>query len=204
MLLEWWNDIVQWFASSQGRTITTSVILPFVAILAAGLFAGLITRGAIKRFVARQDREAKASAVAALIAAGRKAAVWSSLTAQEQSHVEHQLSESEVRIRLLPVAGSSLAADWAAHHIASMKRNSAAYSFQAEQSLVKLQDGLIEWQFKPSRARKLFAQDLAAWKYEAPRPEDDLIDKQNQWAASQQQAETPRAEETAAFATSKA
>ncbi|MGX5680051.1 hypothetical protein [Schumannella luteola] len=194
MVLEWWNDIVQWFASTQGRAITTSVILPFVAILAAGLFAGLITRGALKRFVAHQDREAKASAVAALIASGRKAAVWNSLSAQEKSHIEHQTSEAEVRIRLLPVSGSTLAADWAAHHIASMKRNSVAYSFQAEQSLAEMQDGLVEWQFKPSRAKKLFSQDLAAWKYETAKPEDELIDKQNAWAAQQ---------ETAVFETSK-
>lgn len=196
MMLEWWNDIVQWFTSTQGRAITTSAILPFIAILAAGLFAGLITRGAIKRLIVHQDREAKISAVAALLASGRKAAVWNSLSSQEQSHVEHQTSEAEVRIRLLPVAGSTLAADWAAHHIASMKKNSVAYSFQAEQTLSELQDGLVEWQFKPSRAKKLFAQDLAAWKYEAAQPEDELSAKQREWAASQQ--------ETAVFETSKA
>jgi hypothetical protein len=188
MVLEWWNDIVQWFASTEGRTITTSVILPFIAILAAGLFAGLITRSAMKRFVAHQDREAKASAVAALIAAGRKAAVWNTLSAQEKSHIEHQTSEAEVRVRLLPVSGSTLAADWAAHHIASMKRNSVAYSFQAEQTLGEMQDGLVEWQFKPSRARKLFAQDLAAWKIDSAQPEDELSAKQREWAAAQDTA----------------
>jgi hypothetical protein len=188
MLLEWWNDIVRWFGSDEGWTITTSAILPFVAILAAGVFAGLITRGAMKRFVAHQDRQAKAAAVAALIASGRKAAVWSTLSAQEKEHIEHQSSEAEVRVRLLPVTGSSQAADWAAHHIASMKRNSANYSFQAEQDLQDLQDGLIAWQLKPSRAKKLFAQDLAAWKYDASLPEDELSAKQREWAAQQETA----------------
>jgi hypothetical protein len=185
MLLEWWNDIVTWFSSDEGWAIVTAVILPFVAILAAGIIAGLITRSSLKRFIAHQDRLAKSAAVAALIASGRKAAEWSTLSAQEKEHVEHQASEAEVRVRLLPVSGSGLAADWAAHYLASMKRNSANYGFQAEQDLADLQAGLIGWQAKPSRAKKLFAQDLAAWKYNDAIPEDDLLVKQREWAAQQ-------------------
>jgi hypothetical protein len=185
MLLEWWNDIVTWFSSDEGWAIVTAVILPFVAILAAGIIAGLITRSSLKRFIAHQDRLAKSAAVAALIASGRKAAEWSTLSAQEKEHVEHQASEAEVRVRLLPVSGSGLAADWAAHYLASMKRNSANYGFQAEQDLADLQAGLIGWQAKPSRAKKLFAQDLAAWKYNDALPEDDLLVKQREWAAQQ-------------------
>jgi hypothetical protein len=185
MLLGWWNDIVTWFSSDEGWAIVTAVILPFVAILAAGIIAGLITRSSLKRFIAHQDRLAKSAAVAALIASGRKAAEWSTLSAQEKEHVERQASEAEVRVRLLPVAGSGLAADWAAHYLASMKRNSANYGFQAEQDLADLQAGLIGWQAKPSRAKKLFAQDLAAWKYNDAIPEDDLLVKQREWAAQQ-------------------
>ncbi len=185
MLLEWWNDIVTWFSSDEGWAIVTAVILPFVAILAAGIIAGLITRSSLKRFIAHQDRLAKSAAVAALIASGRKAAEWSTLSAQEKEHVEHQASEAEVRVRLLPVSGSGLAADWAAHYLASMKRNSANYGFQAEQDLADLQAGLIGWQAKPSRAKKLFAQDLAAWKYDETIPENELLVKQREWAAQQ-------------------
>lgn len=186
MLLEWWNAIVRWFNSDAGSTVTTGVILPFVAILAAGIIAGLIMRSSMKRFVAHQDRQAKASAVAALIASGRKAAVWNALSAQEKEHIEHQMSEAEVRVRLLPVSGASVAADWAAHHLAEMKRNSASYSYQAEQNLADLQNGLIAWQSKPGRAKKLFADDLAAWKYESAIGEDDLVAKQREWAAAQE------------------
>ncbi len=185
MLLEWWNDIVTWFSSDEGWAIVTAVILPFVAILAAGIIAGLITRSSLKRFIAHQDRLAKSAAVAALIASGRKAAEWSTLSAQEKEHVEHQASAAEVRLRLLPVSGSGLAADWAAHYLASMKRNSANYGFQAEQDLADLQAGLIGWQAKPSRAKKLFAQDLAAWKYDETIPENELLVKQREWAAQQ-------------------
>ncbi|MBU1588847.1 MAG: hypothetical protein KKH51_13005, partial [Actinobacteria bacterium] len=85
----------------------------------------------------------------------------------------------------------SLAADWAAHHLATMKTNSVNYSFQAEQDLSDLEDGLIAWHAKPSRARKLFAQDLAAWKYEsAAVPVDDLAAKQQAWTAKQADDQT--------------
>jgi hypothetical protein len=126
--------------------------------------------------------------VASLIAAGRRAANWSALSAQEKDHVDHQASEAEVRVRLLPVAGAGLAADWAAHQLATMKKNSASYSFQAEQDLQDFQDGLVAWQNKPGKARKLFAQDLAAWKYDAPAEEDHLLTKQREWAAQQASA----------------
>ncbi|MGV8973011.1 MAG: hypothetical protein ACOH10_11880, partial [Rhodoglobus sp.] len=65
---------------------------------------------------------------------------------------------------------------------------STNYSFQAEQDLSDFQDGLIAWQSKPARAKKLFAQDLAAWKYETaaiPSEEEQLASKQREWSASQ-------------------
>lgn len=188
MLLEWWNDIVAWFTSAEGRRVFTDAILPFIAILAAGVIAALIARSSVKRLITQQERRFKASAVETLIAAGRKAAVWHTLTAQEKEHVEHQTSEAEVRVRMLPSAGASLAADWAAHKLASMKRNSASYSFQAEQDLADYQDALIAWHARPSQAKKLFAQDLADWKYDGGAIEDELVVKQREW--SQQQTET--------------
>jgi len=186
MLLEWWNDIVAWFSSIEGRRVLTDAILPFAAILVAGLLAGLIARSSVKRLITQQERRYKSSAVETLIAAGRKAAEWHTLTAQEKEYVEHQIAEAEVRVRMLPSSGASLAADWSAHKLASMKRNSASYTFQAEQDLVEYQDGLIAWHAKPSQAKKLLAQDLAAWKYEGGAVEDDLLVKQREWAAAQQ------------------
>lgn len=186
MMQQWWSDIVRWFTSDTGQTFISGAILPFVAIVAGGIVAGLIMRASIRRLLAQQDREHQAAAVATLIAAARRAANWSGLSTPEKDHVDHQLSESEVRVRLLPIAGSELAADWAAHQLATMKRDSVSYSFQAEQDLTEFQDGLISWYSKPSRARKLFAQDLAAWKYEGAAPtEDELVVKQREWAAAQ-------------------
>lgn len=182
----WWNDIVRWFNSTTGQGVFTNAILPVLAILVAAIIATLVARGSIKRLLSQQESEQKASAIATLIASGRRAATWSTLSAAEKDHVDHQVSEAEVRVRLLPAAGSGLAADWAAHQLATMKTNSVNYSFQAGQDLSDLEDGLIAWHAKPSRARKLFAQDLAAWKYEAAAPPvDDLANKQQAWNAQQ-------------------
>lgn len=189
MLEAWWNDVVRWFNSSQGQEVLTNAVLPVLAILVGAIVATLIARGSIKRLLAQQDREQKASAIATLIASGRRAATWGTLSAAEKDHVDHQISEAEVRVRLLPAAGASLAADWASHQLATMKANSINYSFQAEQDLSDLEDGLIAWHAKPSRARKLFAQDLAAWKYEASAPPaDDLAAKQQAWQSAQNQS----------------
>lgn len=189
--MEWWNDIVEWFSSSAGRQLISSTILPFLAILLGGLLAGMIARGATRRLMQQHDRQHKAAAVASLIAAGRRAAKWANLTAQEKDHVDFQVSEAEVKIRLLPVAGADLAADWAAHQLAEIKRNSVHYSFQAEQDLQDFQNGMISWQLKPSRARKLFAQDLAAWRYDNATgngPDLELEHRQEQWVTGQERS----------------
>ena len=184
--MQWWNDIVDWFTSSDGREFISNTVLPFLAILLGGLIAGAIARAAIRGLMRQHDRQHKAAAVASLIAAGRRAARWSSLTAQEKEHVDYQVAEAEVRVRMLPVAGADLAAEWSAHQLIEMKRNSANFSFQAEQDLQDYQNGLIAWQTKPSRARKLFAQDLAAWRYDdatGAGPDRELDHKQQQWVA---------------------
>jgi hypothetical protein len=188
--MQWWNDFIEWIQSDEGWTIITGAVVPFLAILIGGLIAGLVARGATKRLMQLQDRQHKAAAVAALISAGRRAAVWHTLTPAEKEHVEAQASEAEIRVRLLPLPGADLAAEWAEVQLASMKKNSATFSFQAEQDLQDYQNGLIAWQAKPSRARKLFAQDLAAWKYDDGSIDRDLLERQQVWAADQGEAKT--------------
>lgn len=183
--MQWWNNFVHWFYSEDGWRVISGAIIPFIAIVVAGLVAALIGRASIGRLLSEQNRQQKAAAVTALIGAARRAAVWNSLSSQERSHVDQQASEAEVAVRLLPIAGASVAADWSAHQIAEMKRNSGTFSFQAEQDLVDYRDRLIEWQNKPKRARKLFAQDLATWKYDDGSAERDLQDKQIQWQEAQ-------------------
>ncbi|HEV7956221.1 MAG: hypothetical protein JWL94_1460 [Microbacteriaceae bacterium] len=181
---------MDWFNSEDGRNVSLNVILPFLAILVAGAVAAAIGRGATRRLLTIHDRENRVSAVATLIAAARRASVWNTLSAPEQQHGDHVASEADVRVRLLAVSGAGLAADWAAHEIAAMKKHSVSFSFQAEQSLIEFRERMVAWQARPSRARKLFKGDLELWAYEDSQNANDLVSQQQAWAASQVAAET--------------
>ena len=184
---QWWNDLVSWLGSDEGFRILSATVFPFVAILVAGILAALIARSAVKRLLRHQNRELQASAVSALIGAGRKAAVWSSQSASEKEHVDNQASDAEVRVRLLPLPGASLAADWAVHQLREMKANSASFSFQADQTLQEYRDRLIAWQQRPKRAKRLFKDDLERWRFEQSNSPDPTVALQQEWAAARVQ-----------------
>jgi hypothetical protein len=189
--MQWWNEFVSWLNSTEGQRVVTTAILPFVAILVAGILAALIARSFSKRVLAFQDREMKASAITALIGAGRKATSWGSLGGEEKQRVDNQLNEADIRVRLLPMNGASAAADWAAHELAAMKKNSSNYSFQAEQTFVDYRNRLLEWQDKPKRARKLFAFDLEQWRTDEETAAKAQAEKQQQ-RSSKPSTESPR------------
>lgn len=188
--MELWNDFLGWFESADGERMMGNVIIPFFAILVAGIVAAAIGRGSTKRLITLNDRENRVSAVATMIGAARRASVWNTLSVPEQQHADHVASEADVRVRLLAVPGSSLAADWAAHEIASMKRDSVSFSFQAEQSLIEFRDRMVTWQGRPGRAKKLFKNDLDLWSYEDSRNKNDIVAQQQAWAAAQVASET--------------
>jgi len=183
--MQWWNSFIEWLSSDSGWRVVTDAVIPFIAIVVAGVVAALIGRASTRRAVTSHEDEAKAAAVAALVSAARKAAVHSSLGVEERAYADHLGHEADVRLRLLPATGSTLAADWAAHQMAEIKRNSASFSFQAEQTLGELRDRLIEWQNRPNRAKKLFRDDLARWKYEEADVDRDTDAKQKAWEAEQ-------------------
>jgi hypothetical protein len=188
--MDWWNEIQAWFTSATGSKIFLDAILPFVAIVLAGIIAGAIGSGMARRVIEHQDREHTAVAVIALIVVGRKAAIWTSLGGDEKQHIDSLMSEADIRVRLLPVHGSSTAADWASHELADMKKNSASFSFQAEQSFVDYRDRLLSWQAKPRRARKLFGSDLDEWKYD-DNSASALVSQQQAWATQHVQPTAP-------------
>jgi hypothetical protein len=183
--MDWWSSFVDWTGSDRGWQVISDAVIPFVAIVVAGVVAALIGRSATKRVVALQEREARNAAVAGIVSAARKAATWGSLGHDERAYADHLAEDADIRLRLLPVAGSPIAANWAQHEIADIKRNSSTFSFQAEQSLAEFRDRMLEWQARPSRARKLFRYDLERWKFEAPDPDADLINRQQVWNADQ-------------------
>ncbi|MBC7519239.1 MAG: hypothetical protein H7248_10260 [Microbacteriaceae bacterium] len=183
--MQLWNDFLTWFTSPDGTSVLVNGVIPFFAIVVAGFVAAAIGRGSTKRLIALNDRENRVSAIATMIGAARKASVWNTLSVPEQQHAEHVASEADVRVRLLGVTGSGLAADWAAHEFGSMKRNSVSFSFQAEQSLIEFRDRMVTWQAKPSRARKLFKNDLDVWAYEDSQTANTVVSQQQEWAKEQ-------------------
>ncbi len=181
-----WNSILDWVAIHGGwGRIVFGAVIPFVAIVLAGIIAASIGRGSAKRLIAQNDRATRTAAVTAIISSARKATVWNTLSAPEQSHVDSLAGEADIRIRLLPIVGATLAADWATHEIADLKKNAVSFSFQAEQSMLNFRDRMVEWQAHPSRARKLFKNDLDAWAYDDSLADQDLVHQQQAWAAQQ-------------------
>ena len=183
--MQWWNSFVEWASSEAGWRVLSGAVVPFVAIVVAGVVAALIGRSAMRRVVAVHDDEAKAAAIAGLVSAARKAAIWSSLGPEERAYADHLAHESEVRLRLLPVSGSGTAASWAQHEMDDLKRNSASFSYQSGQALDDLRDRLVEWQERPSRAKKLFKADLERWSYEEAEVDKGLDARQRAWDAEQ-------------------
>ena len=187
--MQWLSDVLAWLSSDDGQRVIAGSVVPFLAIVTAGLVAALIGRGSLGRVLAANDRENRVSAVATMLGAARRASVWNTLSSAEQTHADHVASEADVRIRLLAVPGARLAADWAAHEILDMKKNSVSFSFQAEQSLIEFRERLIEWQARPQRAKRLFRDDLELWSYEDAQTATDIMKQQQAWAASQAEAD---------------
>jgi hypothetical protein len=187
--MQWWNDFVDWFYSDEGQRILVSAVIPFLAIVVAGVVAALIGRGATKRLVAQRDHETRAAAVSALISAGQNAARWHSQSPAAREHAEHLANDADVMVRLLPISGANYAADWAAHQLADMRVNSVSFSYQADQTLAEYRERLVLWLHKPNKGRKLFAADLERWRYEE-QGTDPVILEQQQWAENQFTAAT--------------
>ncbi len=187
--MQWWNDLVTWFSSDAGQLVLVSAVIPFVAIVVAGVVAALIGRAAVKRIVGQRDYETRAAAVAALISVGQDAVRWHGQTPAARDHSERLARDADAQVRLLPIPRSDLAADWAAHQLADMRINSVSFSFQAEQTLAEYRDRLILWLRKPGKARKLFAADLERWRYE-DQSIDPLVTEQQKWAEEQFTAST--------------
>jgi hypothetical protein len=188
--MQWWNNFVDWLTSDDGWRVLSTIVFPFLAIIVAGFIAAMIGRGATRRLITLRDREQRVSTVAALIGAARRASKYNTLSGPEREHADHLAHDADVSTRLLPLSGASMTADWAAHEIEEMKKNSVSFSFQAEQSLMDFRDRLVEWQARPSRAKKLFKADLDLWAYESSQEDKGLVEKQQEWAKQQVATET--------------
>jgi hypothetical protein len=192
--MEWWNDFADWFFSSNGRFVVSGIVLPAVAIIVAALLGAWIASGSIKRLLAKHDRELKVAAIASLVDAAQQASVWNSLTPQEQIMSDRAVGQADIQIRLLPVKASAIAADWAAHSLADMRRDSATFGYQVQPAVIEFRDRLIEWQERPGRSRKTFQADLDRWSVEDEDAEKQLARQQEDWVAQQHHEQHSRPE----------
>lgn len=183
--MEWWNEFVDWFLSADARPVLFSAAVLLVAIIVAGLLSAWIAKGAMRGLMRRTEREQKASAIATLVDAATEASVWNSLTPQEQVLSDRAVGQADILMRLLPIKSSGLAANWASHQLAEMKRNSATFGYQLDPAIIEFRDRLVDWQNKPSRARKIFQNDLERWRYESNSSEQQLVNEQDAWVARQ-------------------
>ncbi|WP_448004932.1 hypothetical protein [Agromyces bauzanensis] len=186
--MEWWNDLISWLTSNAARPTVFAAIVLFVAVLAAGLLAAWIAGTAIRRIVGQRDREAKAAAIAALVDAATEASVWNSLTPQEQVLADRMVGQADIQVRLLPVRGSDVAANWAAHQLHELKRSSATFGYQLDPAVVEFRDRLLEWERHPARTRKQFQDDLVRWRTQRQEPEQAAVEAQDAWVAEQHHA----------------
>ena len=193
--MEWWNGLVRWFSSADGEYVVSNLVLPAAAIIVAGLLAAWIAHSSVKRLLAKHDRELKISAIAALIDAAEQASVWNSLTPQEQILSDRASGQADNQERLLPIKGSDVAANWAAHCLAEMKRESATFGYRIEPAVIEFRDRLIEWQQRPARSKRLFQADLERWAAADSTKESELASKQDEWVAQQHHEQFARPDE---------
>lgn len=183
--MEWWSNFLTWSNTDGGAFVITGIAVPALAIIVAGLLASWIASGSIKRLLASRDRELKVAAIGALVDAAEQASVWNSLTPQEQVLSDRATGQADIQVRLLPIKGAAVAANWAAHSLAEMKRSSATFGYQVEPAVIQFRDQLVEWQHRPGRTRRSFQSDLDRWAAQGSDSERTLSEQQDAWVAQQ-------------------
>lgn len=183
--MQWWNEFLDWFGADETRPVLFSAAVLALAVIVAGLLAAGIASRATTRLLRHNDREQKNAAIAALVDAATEASVWNSLTPQEQVLSDRAVGQADIRVRLLPIKGAGLAANWATLQLAELKRNSATFGYQLEPAIAEFRDRLIEWQYKPARARRVFLEDLDGWQGLTTDAERTLLARQDAWVAQQ-------------------
>ncbi|MGG7449864.1 hypothetical protein ACQ3HE_03085 [Plantibacter auratus] len=183
--MQWWNDFVEWVTSAEVRPMLFAAALFIVAVVVSSLVAAGASRRALRAIVDQRDREQKNVAILALVDAATEASVWNSLTPQEQVLSDRAVAQADTLVRLSPIKGAAVAADWANHQLHEMKRNSATFGYELDPVVEDFRDRLVEWSKKPARARKDFDGDLRRWRAESTGSEQALVAEQESWVAKQ-------------------
>ncbi|MDQ1579893.1 MAG: hypothetical protein QOD05_668, partial [Microbacteriaceae bacterium] len=183
--MQWLTDFIAWYTSPAARPVIFTAAILAASVIVSGLIAASIAKSSIKGLLSRTDRAQKASAIAALVDAATEASVWNSLTPAEQVLSDRAVGQTDIMVRLLPIKGAGIAANWASHQLSELKRHSATFGYQLDPAIAEFRDRMIEWQNKPRRARKIFQDDLERWRYETNDTERTLLAQQDAWVAQQ-------------------
>ncbi|MBB5641538.1 hypothetical protein [Cryobacterium roopkundense] len=183
--MELWNKFVTWLTAVSTEPVVFSALVFLLSIVAASVITALIFRATLRRMLDQRDREIRTAAIATLVDAATEASVWNSLTPQEQVMSDRAVGQADIQVRLLPVKGSGVAANWSAHQLAELKRTSATFGYQLEPALLEFRDRLIDWQKRPARARKIFQGDLDRWILQNSHSDKSLLAEQDAWVAQQ-------------------
>ncbi|MRX45063.1 cation:proton antiporter [Agromyces kandeliae] len=198
--MQWWNDFVAWILSDENRPVLFTAGVVFISVLVSGLLSAWIARSAVRGLIRQRDRELRHAAIATLIDAATEASVWNSLTPQEQVLADRAVGQADIQVRLLPLRGADVAADWAAHQLHELKRASATFGYQLDPAVAEFRERMLEWQRHPSRTRRDFRNDLERWRAQRDEPVQELAAEQDTWVAEQHHeryAQSPLVEDAA-------
>lgn len=170
--MQWWNDFVTWIQTTDGRQTVYLAAIILLALVAGILIAAAVFRSALSRLLRQQEHERKNAVIATLVDAAVDASAWNALSQSERILSDRASAQAETHLRLLPVKGSGVAANWVAHELADLKHTSSTGGYQTQASVGEFRDRLVQWRDKPNRARKSFLGDLERWRFsETSRPE---------------------------------
>ncbi|TFB46497.1 hypothetical protein [Cryobacterium tagatosivorans] len=198
--MQWWNNFVSWLTAISNQPVVFGAVVLVVALIVASVLAAWISRGAVRGLLDQRDRELKSAVISTLVDAAADASVWNSLTTQEQVMADRAVGHADIQLRLLPIRGAGIAANWAAHQLADLKRTSATFGYQLEPAVAEFRDRLVDWQNKPSRARKIFQGDIDRWKLQDTSSEKSLLAERDAWVAQQHHDDFTRLESESAGA----
>lgn len=185
--MEWLSDFLDWLVTDRGQESTRIGFLFLIALLIGAFLAGWITRQGMRALLRRHDRALRDAAVLALIDAATEASVWNSLSPQEQVLANRTIGQADAQIRLLPLSGSDIAANWAAHQLNEMKRNSATFGYLLDPVVLAFRERLLYWCDRPNKAKRIFEADLDVWQETSSESERKLLAEQEAWVAQQHQ-----------------
>ncbi|PPF20637.1 hypothetical protein [Rathayibacter sp. AY1A7] len=163
--MQWWNEFMSWIRTSDGHQAVFTAAVVLLAVVVGAIVIASVFRASIARLIRQQDHERKNAVIATLVDAAVDASAWNVLSSPERVLSDRASAQAETHLRLLPVKGSGVAANWAAHELAELKHTSSTGGYQTQASVGEFRDRLVQWRDKPGRARKAFLADLERWRF---------------------------------------